>query len=379
MPGPLSGKTILEVGHMLAGPYCGMLLADLGARVIKIESPDGDIGRQISPYEVGPHNAYFASLNRGKQSVVLDLTSDEGRADLHRLVETADALLTNLRPSAIKKLGLTYEALGQINPKIVCVALTGYGLDGPFSESPAYDYVIQAMAGVMMMTGDPDGPPVKPGYSAVDNSAGIMGALALVSKMLEGRGGQMDVSMYDTLLSQLNYVASSYLNAGVRTDRIKDGAHPYIVPAQLFATKDGYLVLFITHDKFWAIFAEALGRRDWLEDPRFATMKGRQSHRDEVVASIAEALRADTAKAWAERLAPLGVVAAAVQTLPEALDGPLAASRDMVVDLPVGERTLRMIGNPIKDDCGRPEFHAPPRLGEHNALLANLHKMEKQP
>ncbi|WP_372921866.1 CaiB/BaiF CoA transferase family protein [Roseovarius sp.] len=372
MAGPLSGKTILEIGHMLAGPYCGMLLADLGARVIKIEGPDGDIGRTISPHTIGAHNAYFASLNRGKESVVLDLTSDAGQADLRRLASGADALLTNLRPSAIKKLGLTYDVLQHVNKRLVCVALTGYGLEGPFSESPAYDYVIQAMTGVMMMTGDPNGPPVKPGYSAVDNSAGIMGALALVAKIVEGRGGQMDVSMYDTLLSQLNYVASAYLNAGVRAERLKDGAHPYIVPAQLFAAREGYLVLFITHDKFWRLFAEALSRPDWLDDPRFATMKGRQENRDLVVAAIAEELQSETAVVWAERLAPLGVVAAAVQTLPDALDGQLTASRDMVVEVPVGTDTLRMIGNPIKDEDHRCEVRPPPALGEHDSILRTL-------
>jgi crotonobetainyl-CoA:carnitine CoA-transferase CaiB-like acyl-CoA transferase len=179
----------------------------------------------------------------------------------------------------------------------------------------------------------------------------------------------MDVSMYDTLLSQLNYVASGYLNAGVKTDRIKDGAHPYIVPAQLFVAREGYLVLFITHDKFWRIFADALSRPDWLDDPRFATMKGRQENRDLVVAAIAKEMQKETAEAWAERLAPLGVVAAAVQTLPDALDGPLTASRDMVVEVPIGAHTLRMIGNPIKDESHEAEVRPPPTLGEHDTIL----------
>jgi crotonobetainyl-CoA:carnitine CoA-transferase CaiB-like acyl-CoA transferase len=140
MPGPLTGKTIIEIGHMLAGPYCGMLLSDLGARVIKVESPEGDIGRTIGPHSVGGHNTYFASLNRGKESVTLDLASEEGRAGLARLVGMADGLFTNLRPAAIKKLGLTYDSLKQIKPTLACLALTGYGLDGPYADSPAYDY-----------------------------------------------------------------------------------------------------------------------------------------------------------------------------------------------------------------------------------------------
>jgi crotonobetainyl-CoA:carnitine CoA-transferase CaiB-like acyl-CoA transferase len=209
MSGPLSGIVVLEVGHMLAGPYCGMLLADLGAEVIKIEPREGDIGRRVSPHTIGAHNAYFASLNRSKKSVVLDLASDEGRAALHGLAARAHALVTNLRPAAIRKLGLTYETLKNANPRLVCVALTGYGLEGGHADRPAYDYVIQALTGVMAITGEPGSPPAKTGYSAVDNSAGMMGALGLLAKIVEGKGGQVDVSMHDVMLSQLNYLAGA--------------------------------------------------------------------------------------------------------------------------------------------------------------------------
>tara|TARA_R110002020_G_scaffold57596_4_gene158435 strand:+ start:27439 stop:28554 length:1116 start_codon:yes stop_codon:yes gene_type:complete len=369
MSGPLTGKTIIEIGHMLAGPYCGMLLSDLGARVIKVESPEGDIGRKIGPNSVGGHNTYFASLNRGKESVTLDLASEEGRAGLAKLAGMADGLLTNLRPAAIKKLGLTYDSLKAVKPTLACLALTGYGLDGPYADSPAYDYVIQAMTGVLLLTGDPDGPPVKPGFSAVDNSAGIMGALGLVAKILEGKGGQVDVSMYDTMMSQLNYLGSSYLNTGEHTARIKDGAHPYIVPAQLFPTQDGHIVLFITHDKFWRLFANSLNELDWLDDPRFAKMSGRSANRDLVVNQIAKRLMEKPAEAWVEQLAPLGLVVASICTLPDALEGPLSASRDMVIEIPVDDGKLRLIGSAIKIVGEVPSFRAPPALGEHNALL----------
>ena len=370
MTGPLTGKTIIEIGHMLAGPYCGMLLSDLGARVIKVESLEGDIGRNIGPHHVGGHNTYFASLNRGKESVTLDLSSEEGKAGLANLVGMADGLLTNLRPAAIKKLGLTYDSLREVKPALACLALTGYGLDGPYADSPAYDYVIQAMTGVMLLTGDPDGPPVKPGFSAVDNSAGVMGALGLVAKMLEGKGGQVDVSMYDTMMSQLNYLGSNYLNSGVRTERIKDGAHPFIVPAQLFQTKDGYVVLFITHDKFWRLFAESLNEPEWLSDPRFSKMSGRSANRDVVVTQISERLMQKTAEEWVEQFAPLGLVVASIHSLSDALDGPLSASRDMVIEIPVDGDTLRLIGSAIKIVGETPSFRAPPTLGEHNALIS---------
>ncbi len=369
MSGPLAGIRVLEVGHMLAGPYCGLLLADLGAEVIKIEPPDGDIARRVSPHSVGPHNAYFASLNRSKKSVVIDLASPEGQAQLGRLAASAHALVTNLRPSAIRKLGLTYASLQQHNPRLVCVALTGYGLDGTHAERPAYDYVIQALTGIMAITGDPDAPPTKTGYSAVDNSAGIMAALGLLAKIVEGKGGQVDVAMFDTMVSQLNYLAGASLNAGEPARRHASSAHPYIVPAQLFPARDGWLMLFITHDAFWAKFCNEVGRPQWLQDPRFATMAARREHRAVVLAAIAELLATDTAEHWVARLAPLGVVVSSVQSMEEALDSDLARERDMVVDLPCDGARLRAVGSPIKCDGASPVYGEPPLLGEHTALL----------
>ncbi len=369
MSGPLAGLRILEVGHMLAGPYCGMLLADLGAEVVKIEPPAGDIGRTVSPHAIGPHNAYFASLNRSKQSVTLDLGTDAGQAALGELAATAHALVTNLRPAAIRKLGLTYEHLQRCNPRLVCVALTGYGLDSPYADRPAYDYVIQALTGVMALAGEPGGPPTKTGYSAVDNSAGMMGALGLLAKVLEGRGGQVDVAMYDVMLSQLNYLAGAWLNAGERAARLGLSAHPYIVPAQLFATVDGWLTLFITHDDFWRRFCDEVDRPEWRVDARFATMAARREHRETVVAAVAGLLAGDTTERWVARLAPLGVVIAGVATLEQALGGAQAAARDMVVTIETPAGPLRAVGNPIKIAGETTAYAPPPLLGEHNARL----------
>ncbi len=354
---------------MLAGPYCGMLLADLGAEVIKIEPPEGEIGRAVSPHWIGPHNAYFASLNRSKRSVTLDLATAEGRQALGALASTAHALVTNLRPTAILKLGLTYEALKVWNPRLVCVALTGYGLDSPYADRPAYDYVIQALTGVMALAGEPDGPPTKTGYSAVDNSAGMMGALGLLAKIVEGRGGQLDIAMYDVMLSQLNYVAGAWLNAGERGARLAHSAHPYIVPAQLFATRDGWLMLFITHDDFWRRFCEEVGRPEWLTDERYATMAARRSHRETVIAGVAGLLVGDTTERWVGRLAPLGIVVAGVETLEQALASEQVAHREMVVTLDTPAGLLRAVGNPVKI-VGQPTAYAPPPLlGEHNHAL----------
>jgi CoA:oxalate CoA-transferase len=369
MNGQLSGIVILEAGHMLAGHYCGMLLADLGAEVIKIEPPEGDIARRVSPHMIGPHNAYFASLNRSKKSVVLDLASADGQGALRRLAAGAHALIVNLRPAAIRKLGLTYAALKDANAKLVCVALTGYGLEGSYADRPAYDYVIQALTGVMAITGEPGGPPAKTGYSAVDNSAGMMGALGLLAKILEGKGGQIDLSMYDVMLSQLNYLAGAWLNAGERAERMPRSAHPYIVPAQVFETSDGWLVVFISHDDFWRRFCIEAGRPDWVEDARFATMASRRVNRDTVLAALEPLFRSDTTASWSARLAPLGVVVAPVETLEQALASDLVREREMVAEIGSAAGLIRAVGNPIRIAGTQRGYGPPPLLGEHNALL----------
>jgi CoA:oxalate CoA-transferase len=363
--GPLAGRRVLEVGHMLAGPYCGLLLADLGAEVVKVEPPEGDIARTVSPHFVGPHNTYFASLNRGKRSVTLDLRTPAGRSALGALAATADALVTNLRPAAIRTLGLTYEDLKAWNPRLVCVALTGFGLDSPYADRPAYDYVIQALTGLMELAGEPDGPPVRAAYAAVDNSAGLMAAVGLLAKIVEGRGGQLDIAMFDVMLSQLNYLAGAWLNAGERPVRWPRSAHPYIVPAQLFPTRDGWLVLFITHDHFWRRFSEEAGRPEWVTDARFATMAGRRAHRQAVIDAVGDVLAGDTAAGWVARLAPLGVVVAGVETLERALAGDQAAHRGMVVTIPTPDGPLRAVGNPIKTPGPPAAYRPPPLLGEH--------------
>jgi len=369
---PLEGVRVLEVGHMLMGPYCGLLLADLGAEVIKIEPASGDIARAISPHWIGPHNAYFASLNRNKKSVVLDLATPSGQEALAVLAREARALVTNLRPSAIRKLGLTYESLKRVNPKLVCVALTGYGLDSPHAEHPAYDYVIQALTGVMALTGDPASPPTKAGYSAVDNSAGIMGAVGLLAKLVQGEGGQVDIAMYDVMLSQLNYLAGAWLNAAEPASRQPLSAHPYIVPAQIFRTRDGWLALFITHDDFWRRFAVEAGHAEWIGDARFATMAARRENRDAVLAAVSDVLATGTSAAWVARLAPLGIVVSGIETLEQALASEQTRARAMVAQVETPAGPLRMVGNPIKLPGQRERLEPPPQLGADQALVAGV-------
>ena len=339
--GPLAGIRILEVGTMLAGPYATMLLADLGAEVIKIEPEGGEISREVGP-------TYFASLNRNKSSVCLDLNSEAGQQRLGELVAGSHALLVNLKPSAIRRLGLTYEALRRWNERIVCVAITGFGLYG--GDDPAFDYVVQAGVGIAALTGDPDGPPTLPGYSSADNSTGMCAALGLLAKIISGTGGQVDVSLRDVMLSQLNYHASAYLNSGVEPQRRPYGAHSFYVPAQLFPTADGYLALFITHDGFWKSFAAE------ANIDGFVLMAERVARRDEVLAVVTAALATDTAVGWERRLRPLGVPAAAVRTLPEALE----ATPEVVVS--AGD--FRLVGSPIHVSGYQPEYRPAPKLDD---------------
>jgi crotonobetainyl-CoA:carnitine CoA-transferase CaiB-like acyl-CoA transferase len=327
---------------MLAGPYAAMMLADLGAEVTKIEPPGGEISRQVG-------DSYFASLNRGKRSVCLDLNAEHGRARLAELVAESHALLVNLKPSAIRRLGLTYDTLRRWNERIVCVAITGYGLAG--GDAPAFDYLIQAATGIAALTGEPGGPPTLPGYSSADNSVGLTAALGLVAQVLSGRGGQIDVSMRDVMLSQLNYRAAAYLNDGIEPRRLPAGAHSYYVPAQLFPTADGYLALFVTHDAFWKSFAAEAGIAG------FPTMAERTTRRDELIAVVTAALAADTAAGWESRLRPLGVPVAAVRTLPEAL----TEARDVIVTA----GRFQLVGSPIRIGGYEPDYRSPPSLGEH--------------
>ncbi len=320
---------------MLAGPYATMLLADLGAEVIKIEPPGGEISRQVS-------DSYFASLNRNKQSICLDLRSEAGQRRLGELVANSHALLVNMKPSAIRRLGLTYEALRQYNESIVCVALTGFGLDG--GDDPAFDYVIQAATGVAAMTGDPDGPPTLPGYSSADNSTGLTAALGLLAQIVSGRGGQVDVSLRDVMLSQLNYQAlglpqrrrrsrSATRTARTRTTFRRSCSRPPTATSRCSSptTRSG-----------GPSPAEA-----GIEG--FPTMAERAARRDEVLAVVTAALAADTAASWEARLRPLGIPAAAVRTLPEALE----ATPEVVVT--AGE--FRLVGSPIRTWSGyQPDY-----------------------
>jgi crotonobetainyl-CoA:carnitine CoA-transferase CaiB-like acyl-CoA transferase len=223
--------------------------------------------------------------------------------------------------------------------------------------------------GLMNLTGDPGAPPTKTGYSVVDNSSGIMGALALVAMIQGGKGGQVDVSLYDTMISQMNYIAAGYLNSGKLPQRVASGGHPYLVPAQTFETSDGHISIFISHDRFWKAFAKGVGRETWVTDPVFATTHARSENRQTVIAALSDLFRSRTTRHWVDTLEPLGIVIAGVSTLEEALAGDIVRERDLVADIPLSSGSIRLVGAPFKIAGFTPEYRPAPRLGEHDGTI----------
>ena len=360
----LDGIRVIEIGQILAGPYCGMLLADLGADVIKVEPPGGDLARSVGAIGAGGVSPYFASLNRNKRSVVIDLRSEAGQEQLGALVADSHALVVNMKGSTTRALGLTYEHLKRWNERIVCVAITGYGLDGSRADSPSFDYIIQAETGVAAMTGDPDGPPTLAGYSVIDNSVASYAALGLVAAILRGEGGQVEVSLHDTLLAQLNYRAAAVLNGGEEPARAHMGAHGFYAPAQLFATADGHLAVFVAHDGFWRPLALEMGGDELADDPRFATMASRAAHRDELAKLLADIWRTRTTAEWLAALRPLGVPIGPVATLTETLDTDFVTEREMVMSTPTDDGgQMRTVAGPIRTSGVDLPNRPAPRLG----------------
>ena len=302
---PLDGIRVLELCHFLAGPYTGLVLADLGADVLKVEDPSHpDDARSMGPHFQGDQSLYFVALNSGKRSIGVKLASDEGRAVVEDLVRGADVVIDNYRPGVLAKFGLGHDALHAVNPAVVTCSLTGYGETGPDAQRAGYDYTIQALAGVMSLAGEPDGPPTKAGISYVDHSGGISAALgvcaALVERSCTGIGTHVDVSLFDVQISMLTYLASWQRNRGADFARTANSAHPTLVPAQNFRTADGHLALFVGNDGMWRRFVDAVGDPALAAD-RFATREGRLEHRDEVIGGVQRGLLA--ARAASGRLA----------------------------------------------------------------------------
>lgn len=331
---PLAGVRVLDFCRFLAGPYATWIMAELGADVIKVEDPDHpDDARSIGPFYRGGQSLYFAALNGGKRSLSLSLGTLEADAVLGRLLPTCDVVVSNSRPGAMAKRGLSGDQLAARNPRLITCSLTGYGDTGPYASRPGYDYTIQALAGVMSMTGEPDRPPGKAGISYVDHSGGIAAALAvcagLVHRERTGAGGHIELALLDVQVSMLTYLAAWHLNEGWEPSRTPAAAHASIVPAQNFATLDGYVSIFAGNDAIWRRLVAAVGD-PLLGERRFADGAGRLAGRAELLDRLAALLAGQTSEYWVDSLSAAGVPCARVNDLGQALADEHVRARRLV-------------------------------------------------
>jgi crotonobetainyl-CoA:carnitine CoA-transferase CaiB-like acyl-CoA transferase len=367
---PLAGLRVLAVEQYGAGPFGTSYLADLGADVVKVENhgEGGDVGRQVGPHFFGPGDSqFFQTFNRNKKSVTLDLKHPQGREAFLALVKTADAVLDNLRGDLPGKLGLTYADLKGANPRIVCAHLSAYGREGSRKGWPGYDYLMQAEAGHMSLTGEPGSPPARYGLSIVDLMTGLAAAFGLLSGVLSaratGKGMDVDTSLFDVALHNLNYPGTWFLNAGVATGRTPRSAHPSLTPSQLYRTRDGWIFIMCNKEKFWPALCRAIGRPQWASDPDFAGFGARLANRERLTALLDEALCARTTGEWMALFAGK-VPAAPVYDVAQALDNAFVAERAGVRDYAYPDgRKARMVAAPIRIPGVELPARAAPAMG----------------
>ena len=379
-PLPLAGLRILAVEQYGAGPAGTVYLADLGAEVIKVENlrEGGDVGRDVGPHFFGPRDSqFFQTFNRNKRSIALDLRSEAGRAVFRDLARTADGVLDNLRGDLPAALGLTYDGLRDVNERIVCAHLSAYGRDGSRASWPGYDYLMQAEAGHMSLTGDPSGPPERYGLSVVDLMTGVVACFGLLAGITaarsSGRGRDVDTSLFDLALFNLNYPGTWYLNAGAVQGRTARSAHPSLVPSQLYRTADGWLFVMCNKEKFWALLAAELGQPQWGADPRFSSFAKRLERREELTRMLDAEFSRDTTAGWLAKLSGKLPVAP-VYDVAEALDNPFVAEREGVAEFSYPDgRMAKLLANPIRlSDAELPRRAAPSLGADTDALLRSL-------
>jgi len=378
-PGPLAGLTVLDLTRVLSGPFCTMMLADMGARVIKVERPgDGDETRAWGPPFVGGESAYFLGTNRNKESIALDFKRLEGRRIIDRLLDQADVVVENFRPGTLARLGLDHESLKGTHPKLIYASISGFGQTGPRRFEAGYDAVVQAEGGLMSITGDPDGPPFRVGVAIADLVAGMLAAqgiiLALFARERTGRGQQVDIGMLDGVVSILSYHASMHLTAGIRSGRLGN-RHATIAPYDIFAAADGEFFLAVGNDDQFRRFCTAAGIPSLPEDPRFSTNPARVVHHAELRQRLSPVLCSRPRAYWIEVLTEAGVPCGAVRDVPEALADPQVLAREMVQAVEhTAAGMLKVVGVPIKlSETPGSVRTAPPTLGQHTvAILKEL-------
>jgi crotonobetainyl-CoA:carnitine CoA-transferase CaiB-like acyl-CoA transferase len=376
------GVRVLDLSRMLAGPYGSMLLADMGAEVIKIEEPDGGDPMRVMgpPFLPDGESAYFLSINRNKKSIALDLTPPAGREVFLDLAAQADVVWENFRPGVMERLGLSYATLAGVNPGLILCSISAYGQDGPYRDWPAFDLALQAMGGAMSLTGEEGGRPVRMGLPMGDLAGGMFGAFAVAGALFRrsrtGRGAHVDLSLLDCQVSLLTYLAQYFWADGRVPGRMGSG-HASVVPYQALATRDGHLIVAVFAEKFWGGFCRALERPGWEADARFASNRQRLAHREVLMPLVETVVRERTTEDWLARLHAAGVPAAPILTVDRVLTDPQVRHRRMVVDVEHPRHgTLSTLGTPIKvDGASALEVTAAPGLGQHtDTLLTELLK-----
>ena len=372
MPGPLEGTRILDVSRVLTGPFCTMILGDLGAEVIKIETTSGgDDTRQWGPPFIAGESAYFLSINRNKKSLTLDLNSNEGRSIFYDLVAKCDVMIENFRPGVTEKLQIDYPTISKKNPNLIYCSITSFGPSGPYKDWPAYDIVIQGMGGLMGVTGEPDRPPVRIGVAISDLGAGMYAAIAILAAMAgrqrTGRGQLVDVSLLDSTVSLMTYMASYFFATGQSPKRM-GSAHPTIVPYQCFKTKDGeFITIAIGNDKLFRTFSKTIGLETLADDPRFSSNAQRVANRHELIPLLERIFQRKTREEWLRILTEAKLPAGPVYSIAEIFSDPQVKQREMQVNIThpkAGE--IGQIGIPMKFSETTPEIRdPPPLLGQH--------------
>jgi CoA:oxalate CoA-transferase len=372
--GPLDGVIVLDLTRVVSGPYGTQLLADLGARVIKVESPGtGDETRMLGPRVAG-ESAMFLGLNRGKESIAIDLRSPGGNEVLCDLVRRADIVVENFRPGVAARLGVDFASLEKLNPRVIACSISGYGQDGPGAGRPAYDVIIQALGGGMSLTGEAGRPPVRMGLPVADLSGGLFAVIGILAALRErdvtGRGQYVDIALLDCHVSLLSYFASYYLLAGEVTRSVGSG-HPSAEPYGAFPTGDGHVVIAVYNESFWPKLCEALGHPELSTDQRFASNKVRVANRVELRQLLHDVMTRHATAHWVSAFTAAGVPAAPINAIDQTLADEQVKHRDMVVELEHPEcGWVRAPGNPVKLSRHREPPHAPaPMLGQHSTAV----------
>ena len=374
---PLDGVRVVDLTQVMGGPFCTMQLGDLGADVIKVEPPGGDLSRRMGGAQLrmpGDDNAPFFALNRNKRSIVLDLTVNEDREVMRELARTADVVVESFRPGVARRLGADYETIAAINPRIIYASISGFGQTGPYADRPGFDLIAQAMSGLMSVTGEPNGEPVKCGVPIADLAVGLIATngilAALIARDRTGRGQYIDTSLFESALAMAVWETTEYWATG-RAPHAMGSAHRLNAPYQALRTADGHVVLAALTSRQWTDLCAALGRADLATDPRFETNATRMAHRAALVMELEAALGARTTASWVETLLAAGIPAGPINDLAQVFDDPHTQARRMVeeIDHPVAGR-VRTLGFPLKMSDTPPRVRrAPPLLGEHSAEI----------